>query len=220
MKWIYSNLEHRQSPQENHDSGAWISFRGDSVIQRWFTVPTIQQWIQPSWITSWITSWISRESLTLTVPIHDHNYAKYGGEHKDILVGLSCLRNVAGKSMTVEWRLQLWAPWKRGGRPLGRGFVFFACLKAKLVSEIKATWKLTTRGLARWNVYGRRRNDRLIWKGRTCYVSGSKSPEKEERYRPLIMKFARTATKRAMLSKTGPARASVVHRNSYVVCRG
>ena len=68
MKWIYSNLEHRESPQENHDSGAWISFRGDSVIQRWFTVPTIQQWIQPSWITSWITSWISRESLTLTVP--------------------------------------------------------------------------------------------------------------------------------------------------------
>ena len=69
MKWIYSNLEHRESPQENRDSGAWISFRGDSVIQRWFTVPTIRQWIQPSWITSWITSWISRESLTLTVPI-------------------------------------------------------------------------------------------------------------------------------------------------------
>ena len=27
---------------------------------------------------------------------------KYGGEHKDILVGLSYLRNVAGKSMAVE----------------------------------------------------------------------------------------------------------------------
>jgi hypothetical protein len=49
-------------------------------------------------------------------------------------------------------------------------------------------------------------------------VSGSKGPEKEERYRPLRMKLARTATKRAMLSKMGPARASVVRRNSYVAC--
>ena len=65
----YLNLETVKTSKVNRNSTAWISSRGDSVIQMWFKVPMIQEWIQGFWITSWITLWIMGELPILTVPI-------------------------------------------------------------------------------------------------------------------------------------------------------